>query len=144
MAVPCLACHPASAAPPAPSPLDPRFRIGLREACADCHAADDPHGGQFAGRACDECHDDRSFYIGRFDYRTGEYIACIPRFMEVADRYPDSGLADKALYLVIKANLELDRLEAAKQAYSTLTTKYPDSKYVKGAERKLLRAVKKS
>lgn len=86
----------------------------------------------------------RHFYVGRFYYRTGEYIACIPRFMEVADHYPDSGLADKALYLVVKANLGLDRLDAAKQAYSTLATKYPDSKYVKRAERKLLRAVKKS
>gem|GEM_PF-694593 len=86
----------------------------------------------------------RHYYIGRFYYRTGEYIACIPRFMEVANRYPDSGLADKALYMAIKANLGLDRLEAAKETYSTLATKYPKSRYVKRAERKLLRAVKKS
>ena len=86
----------------------------------------------------------RQFYIGRFYFRTGEYIACIPRFMEVANRYPDSGLADRALYMVVKANLGLDRLEAAKEAFSMLATAYPDSKYVKRSERKLLRAVKKS
>lgn len=85
----------------------------------------------------------RQFYIGRFYYRTGEYIACIPRFLEVAEGYPDSGLADRALYMAIKANLGLDHVEGAKAAFGELSTKYPDSKYTKKAEHKLLRAVKK-
>lgn len=85
----------------------------------------------------------RHFYVGRFYYRTGEYIACIPRFMEVAEDYPDSGLADKALYMAVKANLGLDQIEGAKAAFGELSTKYPDSKYTKKAEHKLLRAVKR-
>jgi outer membrane protein assembly factor BamD len=86
---------------------------------------------------------EHNFYVGRLYYRTGQYISCIPRFVLVAERYPDSGLADKALYTVVKASIKLDRLEEAKEAYSILTLSYPKSKYVAKAERKLLRAAKK-
>lgn len=85
----------------------------------------------------------RQYYIGRFYFRTGEYIASISRFMEVAERYPDSGLADKSLYMVIQANLELSRVAAAKATFSELSIRYPESKYTKKAERKMLHAVKK-
>lgn len=85
----------------------------------------------------------RQFYIGRFYYRTGEYIACISRFMEVAERYPDSGLADKALYMVVRANLGLSRIAAARATFSELSIRYPNSEYTKKAERKMLHAVKK-
>ncbi len=84
----------------------------------------------------------RNYYIGRFYYRTGEYIAAIPRFIEVAERYPDSGIADKALYMAVKANLKLDRLEGAKEAFSILSLAFPKSPYVPKAERKLLSAAK--
>jgi len=30
--------------------------LGLGTTCVDCHRADDPHRGQFAGRACSSCH----------------------------------------------------------------------------------------
>ncbi len=85
----------------------------------------------------------RHFYIGRFYFRTKEYIAAIPRFMEVAEQYPDSGLADKALYLAIKSNLGLDRVDAARAVFGELSVRYPSSKYTKKAEAKMLRAVKK-
>lgn len=86
----------------------------------------------------------RQYYIGRFYYRTGEYIAAVPRFKEVIDNFPDSGLADKALYMAIKAELGLGKLDDARSFYSTLATKYPQSKYTKRAERKMLSAAKKS
>lgn len=85
----------------------------------------------------------RNFYIGRYYYRTGEYLAAIPRFQEVATNFPDSGLADLSLYRVIEANLGLGRFDEARIAFSDLSMKYPKSKYVKPAERKLLAAVKK-
>jgi outer membrane protein assembly factor BamD len=85
----------------------------------------------------------RQYYIGRFYFRTGEYIASIPRFMEVAERYPDSGLAAKSLYMVVRANLGLSRVAAARAAFSELSVRYPDSEYTKKAERKMLHAVKK-
>lgn len=85
----------------------------------------------------------RQYYIGRFYYRTGQYIAAIPRFMEVAERYPDSGLADKALYMVVDSNLSLNSIEAARAAFSSLSVQYPKSKYTRKAEKKMLRAVKR-
>lgn len=84
----------------------------------------------------------RHYYIGRFYYRTGEYIAAVPRFQEVAENYSDSGLADKSLYLMINANLELKRFESAREAYGLLSTRYPKSPYTKRAEKKLLSAAK--
>lgn len=36
--------------------LDRTF-LGLPTACASCHEADTPHDGQFARRACTDCHD---------------------------------------------------------------------------------------
>jgi len=85
----------------------------------------------------------RQFYIGRFYYKTGEYKACLGRFEEVAERYPDSGLADRALYLMVDANLGLKDFEAAREAFGKLSARYPDSKYTKRAENKMLRAVEK-
>ncbi len=85
----------------------------------------------------------RQYYIGNFYFRTGEYISCIPRVMEVAERYPDSGLAAKSLYMVVRANLGLSRFAAARAAFSELSVRYPDNQYTKKAERKMLSAVKK-
>lgn len=85
----------------------------------------------------------RHFSIGRFYFRTGEYLAAIPRFRDVAENFPDSGLADLALYRIIEANLGLGRFDEARMAFSDLSMKFPQSKYVKPAERKLLAAVGK-
>lgn len=84
----------------------------------------------------------RAYYIGNFYYRTGEYLAAIPRFKEVADTFADSGLADKALYKIVDANLKLGRIDDAKTAFSQLSTKYASSKFTKKAEKKLLSKVK--
>jgi hypothetical protein len=72
VAIPCVACHPGTVASSGAS-ATPRFRIGLREACVDCHAADDPHGGQFEDRPCDACHSDRTFSIDGFDHDRARY-----------------------------------------------------------------------
>ena len=40
--------------------LDRTF-LGLPSACVSCHVQDDPHGNQFAGRACSDCHDSESW-----------------------------------------------------------------------------------
>ncbi|GMV05047.1 MAG: hypothetical protein AMXMBFR53_13270 [Gemmatimonadota bacterium] len=36
-----------------------RTFLGLSTACATCHEAEQPHGNQFAGRPCADCHDTR-------------------------------------------------------------------------------------
>ena len=86
---------------------------------------------------------EKNFYVGHFYYRTGEYIAAIPRFQIVAKDHRDSGLADKSLYFITRANLKLSRLEDAKESFSTLSVEYPSSKYVKELENRLIRASEK-
>jgi outer membrane protein assembly factor BamD len=103
----------------------------------------------YAGSAKDYLHRarlriaKRNFYVGKFYFKTGEYIASIPRFWEVVDKYPDSGLADKALYKIITANMKLKKFDDAKEAYSTMQTSFPDNRLTKHAERKLLSAAKR-
>jgi hypothetical protein len=79
-AAPCVACHKSAAAGRQP----PAFRIAEQD-CAACHRANDPHGDQFPGRACDTCHDTRSFRIAAFDHSKTRYaldgahrkVACV-------------------------------------------------------------------
>jgi len=84
----------------------------------------------------------RHFYIGRFYYRTHEYIACLSRFEEVVQNYPKSGLADRSLYMMTDANLKLGRLDDARMAFSKLSVEYPESKWTKKAEKKMRHATK--
>lgn len=67
LAVPCDACH-AGRDPGGPMV----FRIA-RTDCASCHQKDDPHQGQFAGRACDSCHETAAFTIAAFDHARTRY-----------------------------------------------------------------------
>lgn len=85
----------------------------------------------------------RHFYIGRFYYRTGEYLAAIPRLKEVAISFKDSGLADRAIYLMALSDIKLNQIEDAKGAFGMLSLEHPKSKYLPRLEKKLLRAAKK-
>jgi len=85
----------------------------------------------------------RHFYIGKFYYKTGEYIAAIPRFKEVYENFKETGLAEEALNLAILSNIKLNKLEDAKVAFGILSTEYPKSKFLAKAEGALIRAVKK-
>jgi class III cytochrome C family protein len=68
LAVPCAACHRATAAGAAKG--DVAFRVKA-DACATCH--EDQHAGQFAraagGAECKRCHDVASWKIPSFDHR---------------------------------------------------------------------------
>jgi len=85
----------------------------------------------------------REYYIGNFYYRTGEYIAAIPRFIELLNTYPDSKLVPNALYKLVVAHGKLKRVSDAKSFYSKLSTDYPTSPWTKRAEKKLLYYTKK-
>jgi len=67
-ATPCLACHRS----PALGQREFIFAVPDRT-CARCHRDDDPHAGQFAGRACDTCHETGSFRVARFDHAKTRY-----------------------------------------------------------------------
>lgn len=87
LAVPCAGCHPT-----APRARVPRFHLGGRE-CVSCHAQEDPHQDQFAGRACSECHGTPSFRVGvEFNHAKTRYpldgahakVACNACHLKVA------------------------------------------------------------
>ena len=67
LTVPCAGCH-----TPADSASGPVFRV-THTACAACHARDDPHHGQFAGRACEGCHVTAAFAQVTFDHARTRY-----------------------------------------------------------------------
>ncbi len=81
----------------------------------------------------------RNHYIGRFYIRTGQLKAAIPRLKTVAYEHHDSGLAPKALFLLVQCHIKLNQLNAAKDAFSILESRYPDTKEHSGAEKKLLK-----
>jgi len=68
VATPCLACH----KNPVLGQTTLQFRIP-DQACLACHRSLDPHGGQFADRACDACHVTDSFRIAAFDHTRTRY-----------------------------------------------------------------------
>lgn len=82
----------------------------------------------------------RQFYIGRFYFRTKEYIAASLRLQDMVADYPESSLAPEALYLATVANLKTDKFEAAKENYSKLSVDYPSSSWTEKAKKKLLSA----
>lgn len=67
LATPCGSCHAADGTD-APA----RFRME-HDRCATCHAADDPHDGQFADRRCDDCHGTQDFIVRGFDHEATDY-----------------------------------------------------------------------
>jgi hypothetical protein len=69
-AAPCLACH----KNPELGQREFTFAIAVNDrTCLRCHRSDDPHAGQFPNRACDTCHDTRSFRVASFDHATTRY-----------------------------------------------------------------------
>ena len=86
----------------------------------------------------------RNFYVGRFYYRTGEFIAAAPRFLTVLDEYPHTTILERSLYFLTKVDIKLGNLEEAKKAYSELVTRFPKSKYSKKLEHKLIAAAEKA
>jgi hypothetical protein len=67
LTVPCKQCH----VPPSAGAL-PKFHLAKHE-CVDCHTKGDPHGDQFAGRGCADCHVTATFKIAAFDHSKTRY-----------------------------------------------------------------------
>lgn len=86
----------------------------------------------------------RNFYVGKFYSKTGEYLAALPRLRVVTENDGGLGLAPKASYMMIHANLELGHIDAAKEVYGKLSLEFPESKWTEKAKKRLLHAAKKS
>jgi len=86
---------------------------------------------------------ERTYYIGNFYYRTGEYKSAIPRFIDVINDYPETHIVPKSLYKLVVSAGKMQQVEDAKLFYSKLEIHHPDSKWTKKAEEKLGKYIKK-
>ncbi len=73
----------------------------------------------------------KNFNIGRFYYRTHEYLAAIPRFQQVLSDYPQLGLDEDSFYLLITSLKKTDQKEMALKIFDVFKNHFPESKYVK-------------
>ena len=85
----------------------------------------------------------RIYYIGRFYYRTHEYISSSLRFKELIEKFPHADLVPKTLYYLTESNLELVRLEEAREAVERLVTNYPKNRWTNKAQKHYLRVAQK-
>ena len=79
----------------------------------------------------------RAYYVGRFYYRGGEYLAAIPRFTEVYQEYPGLGIDEKALYYLALSHLKLNQKLAALEVYQILAGRFSESRYAERLAGKL-------
>ena len=79
----------------------------------------------------------RHFYIGRFYWRTGEYLSAIPRFQEVVTHYSGLGLDEKSLYLMGRSYLGLSKKDKALDMLSVFEQHFPESPYRKRLAKKI-------
>lgn len=76
----------------------------------------------------------KSYDIGRFYYKSGEYRASIPRFIEVVNQYSGSGYDEQSLYYVVSAYKKLSLNEQAQKTVAFFQEKYPNSPWLKKAK----------
>ncbi len=75
------------------------------------------------------------FMVGMFYFKKGSYRAAKGRFEGLIKNFPDYKNMPEVLYHLWKSYLELGEKELAKDTFSKLITKYPDSKEAKKAKK---------
>jgi len=68
IATPCFACHEVTDG----ARQVTRWHFD-RDDCVSCHDGDDPHQVQFPDTACEECHNDESWTVAKFDHDSTRY-----------------------------------------------------------------------
>jgi outer membrane protein assembly factor BamD len=76
--------------------------------------------------------------------KLGEYQSAVHTFKHFLEKYPDADLAEKARFMILKAeynyavnsieNKQLERLKEMQEHYLAFIDKYPSSPYIKEAE----------
>ena len=74
------------------------------------------------------------FYVAHFYYRDADYYAALRRFQRILDKYPIEGIVDRTLYCMGKCYFFLREDPKAKEAFSSVVHRYPDSPYRSKAE----------
>lgn len=82
----------------------------------------------------------KEFYVARFYFKYGEYLASIPRFDKILREYPGVGYDEKCFYYLITASIKTKQAELARQAFLVFEQRYPQSSLVKDIRQKLIGA----
>lgn len=77
---------------------------------------------------------ERTYYIGRFYYRTGEYLAAVARLEELNQNFPESPKIPKSLYLLTKSHLKLGDKDRARETVEKMGFNYPKDPWTKKAQ----------
>ena len=77
---------------------------------------------------------ERIFYVGRFYYRTGEYLSAVPRFEELLLKYPQWEKMPKTLYYLVRCHLELTQPEEAREALQQMVEHFPQDNWTRKAQ----------
>ncbi len=67
----------------------------------------------------------RHYYIGNFYYRTGEYLAAIPRLSTAISEYPEIPELPRAAYQLARAYLKMNDADDARRVYSAMESQLP-------------------
>jgi outer membrane protein assembly factor BamD len=78
---------------------------------------------------CQEQLAEREFYIGHIYYKKSAYPAAIARFEGIVQGYPETQVAEKAMYYLALSYQGLGEFDKAKQGLSELLEKYPATPY---------------
>lgn len=77
------------------------------------------------------------FMIGHYYFKKEAYSAAIGRLQNLLQIFPDFKRADEAMFLMAESYSGLKNKEMARQMYAELVRKYPESKFVKEAKKRL-------
>jgi outer membrane protein assembly factor BamD len=88
-------------------------------------------------RFCQEQLAEREFYVGHIYYKKSAYPAAITRFEGVVRDYPETQVAEKAMYYLALSYQGLGESDKATQGFKELLEKYPDSRYRQEIQRLL-------
>ncbi|MDX9713916.1 MAG: outer membrane protein assembly factor BamD [Dissulfurispiraceae bacterium] len=75
--------------------------------------------------------------IGQFYYKKDAFSAAIGRLENLLQIFPEFRRADEAMFLIAESYRGLKQQEKAKEMYAELLRKYPESKFVKEAKKRL-------
>ncbi|MBT3191189.1 MAG: tetratricopeptide repeat protein [Verrucomicrobia bacterium] len=73
------------------------------------------------------------FWIGRFSYNTGDYVAAEAEFLSFVEQYAKHALADRAVYRAGLAAVKRKEYVRAIELFGRLAKQYPESEWLAGA-----------
>ena len=87
-------------------------------------------GRRLVGVGPDEQAARKALEEGQVLYRERKFEEAAEKFNEAADRWPDSPLAEDAMFLAGECAFFTDDYPDARELYETVLTKYPNSRYL--------------